>query len=180
MIERTSLFNAFESIQEERGARPQHPHPGADGPGCRCDGAQLGWLMAELRRRKALADGLVIELDARAAAGRPGAGRGAAASCTTAASRCRCRSRRAAWPCSNACTTPRCTCCACRTPPSRASRRGAFATLMAPWRERGRGLIVDHVRSIDAVSRLWDLGIDFLQGDALAATGPRLDYDFEQ
>jgi hypothetical protein len=39
---------------------------------------------------------------------------------------------------------------------------------------------VDHVRSIDAVSRLWDLGIDFLQGDALAASGPRLDYDFQQ
>jgi EAL domain-containing protein (putative c-di-GMP-specific phosphodiesterase class I) len=56
----------------------------------------------------------------------------------------------------------------------------AFSTLMAPWRERGRGLIVDQVRSIDSVSRLWDLGIDFLQGDALAATGPRLDYAFQQ
>ena len=48
------------------------------------------------------------------------------------------------------------------------------------WRRgaRGRGVIVDQVRGLDAVTRLWDLGVDYLQGDALAAAGPRLDFDF--
>ena len=53
-----------------------------------------------------------------------------------------------------------------------------FADLLAPWRARGRGVIVDQVRGLDAVTRLWDLGVDSLQGDALAAAGPRLDFDF--
>ena len=43
---------------------------------------------------------------------------------------------------------------------------------------RGRGVIVDRVAGLDAVGRLWDLGVDYLQGDALAAAGPRLDFDF--
>ena len=31
-----------------------------------------------------------------------------------------------------------------------------------------------------AVSRLFDLEIGFVQGDSLAASGPRLDYEFSQ
>jgi hypothetical protein len=30
------------------------------------------------------------------------------------------------------------------------------------------------------MSQLWDLGVDHLQGDGLAAAGPRLDYEFSQ
>jgi len=59
-------------------------------------------------------------------------------------------------------------------PPSR------FAELLGPWRASGRGLIVDQVPGVDAVSRLFDLKIGYVQGDALAAGGPRLDYEFTQ
>jgi len=56
----------------------------------------------------------------------------------------------------------------------------AFAELLAPWRASGRQLIVDHVDDINMVSQMWSLGVGYLQGDALAAAGPRLDYDFLQ
>ena len=36
------------------------------------------------------------------------------------------------------------------------------------------------IEDVGAVSQLWALGIGYLQGDALAASGPRLDYDFMQ
>lgn len=178
MIERTSLFNAFESIQEERGhgrdTRILVPMDLAS-----LDRAQLGWLMAELRRRKALADGLVIELDARPLLANPALAAvvrqlhegGITLSLSEPSGSLALLERLHDAPVH-----------LLRLPHAAIEgvTPGAFAALMAPWRERGRGLIVDHVRSIDAVSQLWDLGIDFLQGDALAATGPRLDYDFQQ
>ncbi len=178
MIERTSLFAAFESIQEERehGRNTRILVP-MDLPSL--DGAQLGWLMAELRRRKALAAGLVVELDARqlladAALGavvRQLRDSGITVSLSEPSGSLALLEQLQNAPAH-----------LLRLP--HAAIEGvtpaAFTALMAPWRARGRGLIVDHVRSIDAVSQLWDLGIDFLQGDALAATGPRLDYDFEQ
>jgi len=55
-----------------------------------------------------------------------------------------------------------------------------FSELVAPWRARGCTLIVDRIDDVGAVSQLWALGIGYLQGDAMAASGPRLDYDFMQ
>ena len=52
-----------------------------------------------------------------------------------------------------------------------------FASMLGPWREAGRSVIVDQVEDVSAVSRLWSFGVDYLQGDALAAAGPRLDYE---
>jgi hypothetical protein len=51
---------------------------------------------------------------------------------------------------------------------------------LAPWRASGRELVADRVPDIAAVSRLFELDVGFVQGDALAASGPRLDYEFSQ
>jgi PleD family two-component response regulator/EAL domain-containing protein (putative c-di-GMP-specific phosphodiesterase class I) len=178
MIDRTSVFTAFESIQEQR----DHRHDSrvlVPMDLLSFDSAQLGWLMAELRRRKALVDGLLIEFDAAPLLANPALASvlrqlrdsGITLSLSEPSGSLALIERLHDVPVH-----------LLRLP--HAAIEGvtpqAFAALAAPWRQGGRGLIVDHVRSIDAVSRLWDLGIDFLQGDALAASGPRLDYDFQQ
>jgi EAL domain-containing protein (putative c-di-GMP-specific phosphodiesterase class I) len=53
-----------------------------------------------------------------------------------------------------------------------------FCAVVHPWRTKGRQLIMDAVEDIEAVSRLSALGVDHLRGNALAEIGPRLDYDF--
>ena len=55
-----------------------------------------------------------------------------------------------------------------------------FREALAPWLGSGRALVADGVGDIGTVSRLYDLDIGFVQGDALAAGGPRLDYEFSQ
>jgi DNA-binding response OmpR family regulator/EAL domain-containing protein (putative c-di-GMP-specific phosphodiesterase class I) len=178
MIERTSVFNAFETIQEERdygrNTRILVPMDLAS-----LDRTQMGWLMAELRRRKAIADGLVIELEARPLLANPALADvvrelrdgGIRLSLSEPSGSLALVEKLQDAPVH-----------LLRLPHSAIDgvTPEAFTRLMAPWRERGRGLIIDQVRSLDAVPQLWELGIDFLQGEALAATGPRLDYVFEQ
>jgi multidomain signaling protein FimX len=53
-----------------------------------------------------------------------------------------------------------------------------FVSLVRSWRARGRQLVVAGVSDVGAVGRLAALGVDYLRGQALASTGPRLDYDF--
>mgnify|MGYP003556226109 FL=1 len=53
-----------------------------------------------------------------------------------------------------------------------------FMELLQPWYHSGRSLIVDRVLNTDAVAQLWAMEIAYLQGDALAASSPRLDYQF--
>lgn len=50
-----------------------------------------------------------------------------------------------------------------------------LAELITQWRSSGRQLLVDGVESMKAVSNLWNLGIDYLQGDALATAVPRIE-----
>lgn len=178
MIDRTSLFNAFESIQEER-AQGRRTRILVPMDLASLEGVQLDWLLAELRRRKALLEGLVIELDAAPLLARPARmdvvrklrDSGVTLSLSEPSGSLALLERLHDVPVH-----------LLRLPHSAIDgvSAEAFSRLVSPWRTGGRGLIVDHVRSIDAVSQLWDLGIDFLQGDALAATGPRLDYDFQQ
>ena len=178
MIDRTSLFNAFESIQEER-AQGRRTRILVPMDLASLEGAQLDWLLAELRRRKSLVDGLLIELDAAPLLARPARmdvvrklrDSGVTLSLSEPSGSLALLERLHDVPVH-----------LLRLPHTAIDGvpAEAFSRLVSPWRASGRGLIVDHVRSIDAVSQLWDLGIDFLQGDALAATGPRLDYAFEQ
>jgi multidomain signaling protein FimX len=53
-----------------------------------------------------------------------------------------------------------------------------FVSLVRAWRSRGRKLVVAGVSDTAAVGRLTSLGVDYLRGQVLAATGPRMDYDF--
>lgn len=53
-----------------------------------------------------------------------------------------------------------------------------FRRAIEPWTSKGRLQIVDSVEDTAALSRLASLGIDHLRGAALAEIGPRLDYDF--
>jgi EAL domain-containing protein (putative c-di-GMP-specific phosphodiesterase class I) len=55
-----------------------------------------------------------------------------------------------------------------------------FRELLGPWRASGRELIADQVPTVEAVTRLFELKVSYVQGDALAAGGPRLDYEFTQ
>ena len=70
MIDRMSLFSAFEAIEQER-ARGRATRIVVPLDLATVNDAQLAWLDAELRRRKASSDGLIIEFDADLALGRP-------------------------------------------------------------------------------------------------------------
>jgi EAL domain-containing protein (putative c-di-GMP-specific phosphodiesterase class I) len=64
--------------------------------------------------------------------------------------------------------------------PHRAIQQAAgtqLAELISRWRGAGKRLLVDGVENMKAVSGLWNLGIDYLQGDVLAAALPRIEDD---
>ena len=48
------------------------------------------------------------------------------------------------------------------------------------WQRSGRELVVEDVRDLAGITRFWNLGVDYLQGDALATPSPRLDFDFSE
>ena len=141
------------------------------------DAAQLGWLMAELRRRKEYANSLIIELDAGALLNQP--------ELADAMYQLKeCGVTLAVVDASDSLARleqlHRLPIDLLRLP--HAAIEGvpaaALAAMLAPWRAKGCELIVDQVRDVEAVPGLWALGVDYLQGDALAAAGPRLDFDF--
>lgn len=53
-----------------------------------------------------------------------------------------------------------------------------FRAAVACWKSKGRSLIVDAVEETRAVAQLGSLGVDHVRGHALGAIGPRLDHDF--
>ena len=52
--------------------------------------------------------------------------------------------------------------------------------LIEEWREPGKILIADGIDEVSLLANLWSLGVDYLQGNAVAAPGPRLDFDFSE
>jgi EAL domain-containing protein (putative c-di-GMP-specific phosphodiesterase class I) len=178
LIDRVGLFHAFEAIEEQRqrnrATRVLVPMDLAS-----FDHAQLIWLVAELRRRKAHAAGLIIEVDADLLLERPPLvemvqrlkDSGICISLSDQSGSMTRLERLQALPADLLRLPFR----AVNGIPAK-----AFAELLAPWRASGRQLIVDHVDDINMVSQMWSLGVGYLQGDALAAAGPRLDYDFLQ
>lgn len=178
MIDRMSLFSAFEAIEQERaqGRATQLLVPldlGTLGE------AQMVWLDAELRRRKAHSDGLIVEFDAQMALGRPELVRivqrledhGIVIALSDESGDLERIAQLQRFPAS----LLRLPLAAVDSvPPAR------FRDLLEPWRNSGRALVADRVPDVGAVSRLFDLDISFVQGDALAAGSPRLDYEFTQ
>lgn len=178
MIDRMSLFSAFEAIEQERdrgrGTRVLVPMDLAT-----VNDAQLVWLDAELRRRRAGPDGLIIEFDADMALGRPELVRvvqrledhGVVIAISDASGNLSRIAQLLRFPAG-----------ILRLPlaaiDSVAPAR--FLEMFGPWRASGRGLIADQVEDVGAVARLFELHVGYVQGDKLAAAGPRLDYEFTQ
>ena len=52
--------------------------------------------------------------------------------------------------------------------------------ILGAWSQGGRALVIDEMHDLNSVARLWSLGVDYLMGDAMAAAGPRLDFDFSE
>jgi multidomain signaling protein FimX len=172
-IERVALSRAFEIIEE------QHSHGRETQISVALDLASLDrshflWLEAELRRRGPLASRLVIEVDGGWLLERPnlhpivqrlrsldvGLTLNESAGLLT---------RMAAYQALPATQL--------RVPYSAVHTldANALALIFNTWRQSGRALIVDHIDDVAAVMRLWSFGIDYLQGDTLAAPSPRLE-----
>ncbi len=176
MIDRISLFSAFEAIEEQR-TRGRHTRVLVPMDLASITEAQLNWLQAELRRRKAQRGGLLIELDATQILERP----------ELADIVQRLKSFDVALVLSDdsgsltriealqqfPAAMLRLPYSAVENVPSK-----TFTEFLRPWYASGRSLIVDRVQNTDAVAQLWALEVAYLQGDALAASGPRLDYEF--
>ncbi len=61
-----------------------------------------------------------------------------------------------------------------------ATRPELITRLIDRWHAGGRVIIVDGVDEVSLLANLWSLGVDYLQGDSVAAPGPRLDFDFSE
>jgi CheY-like chemotaxis protein/EAL domain-containing protein (putative c-di-GMP-specific phosphodiesterase class I)/GGDEF domain-containing protein len=178
LIDRIGLQHAFEAIEEQR-ERQRNTRVLVPMDLAAFDHAQMLWLAAELRRRKAHAGGLVIEVDAGVMLERPEGAEmvqrlregGICISLSDRSGGMAGLERLQSLPADLLRLPFR----AVAGVPAK-----AFAELLAPWRSAGRQLIVDDVADMGAVSQLWALGVSHVQGDALAAAGPRLDYDFLQ
>ncbi|OGT59191.1 MAG: hypothetical protein A3E01_20440 [Gammaproteobacteria bacterium RIFCSPHIGHO2_12_FULL_63_22] len=178
MIDRMSLFSAFEAIEQER-ARGRATRVLVPVDLATVNDAQLVWLDAEVRRRKASSDGLIIEFDADMALGRPELVRvvqrledhGIVIAIADQSGDLARIGQLQRFPAG-----------LLRLPMAAIESVAPvrFNELLGPWHASGRGLIVDGVQSVDAVTRLFDLKVGYVQGDALAAGGPRLDYEFTQ
>jgi DNA-binding response OmpR family regulator/EAL domain-containing protein (putative c-di-GMP-specific phosphodiesterase class I)/GGDEF domain-containing protein len=176
MIDRLSLFRAFEAIEEER-ARGRNTRILVPMDLASINEAQLHWLQAELRRRKAYTDGLLIELDATLLLEHPELEYTlhqlknldvSLVLSDDSGSLTRVESLQQ-FPV----TMLRLPYGTIENIPSQ-----TFIELLRPWYDSGRSLIVDRVENTDAVAQLWALEVAYLQGDALAASGTRLDYEF--
>ncbi len=178
MIDRMSLFSAFEAIEQER-ERGRSTRVLVPMDLATVNDAQLVWLDAELRRRKAGSDGLIIEFDADMALGRPELVRvvqrledhGIVIAISDASGNLARIAQLQRFPAG----LLRLPLVAIDSVPTE-----QFLALLGPWRASGRGLIADQVEDIGTVSRLFELQVGYVQGDRLAAGGPRLDYEFSQ
>ncbi|MGH8051085.1 MAG: response regulator [Arenimonas sp.] len=176
MIDRISLFSAFEAIEEQR-ARGRDTRVLVPVDLASITEAQLNWLQTELRRRKAHAGGLLIELDATLLLERPElldiVQRLKSFGTTLVLSDDSGGLTRIEALQQFPVAMLRLPYSAVENAPS-----NTFMELLRPWYASGRSLIVDRVANTDAVAQLWVMEIAYLQGDALAASSPRLDYEF--
>jgi len=178
MIDRMSLFSAFEAIEQERryrrSTRVLVPLDLSS-----INEAQLLWLDAELRRRKAHADGFIVEFEAGLALSHPEFAHVvqrledqgvviAISDDSGSLDRIQQLQRLPAGM--------------LRLPISAIDSVAPeeFARLLAPWSANGRWLVADQVENVEAVGRLLELNIGYVQGDGVAAGSPRLDYQFAE
>lgn len=176
MIDRMSLFGAFEALEQER-ARGRLTRLLVPVDFDSIDGVPWRWLQAELRRHTHLADGLILELEAsdkltaphsieriaqlrelgvRIGLSDPQGG----------------LERIPTWSALPVDILRLQATTVDALPPDQ------FRECLAPWQEQGRQLIVDGVEKASDIAHFTGLGVDYLRGQALAAIGPRLDFEF--
>lgn len=173
-IDRMALFHAFEAIAEQRQlGRTSNVVVPVDLAAI--DTRQLAWLEAELKRRPELRTDLRVEFEAEALLDpqlRPTLDRlrtvGLAMTAASAKPRVELLQDLLDSPVQQL-----------RLPYALVQQTDpeALALLIGGWQAQGKELLVDGVVSVQAVGGLWNLGIDCLQGDALAAASPRLDFE---
>ena len=176
MIDRISLFRAFEALgQEHRSGRETCLMVAVEIDTLK--GVAWRWLVEELKRQPHLRQRLILELEAS-----PALHEQENLLCIVRLRRlgvrvCVCDRSKDTVNLSSWTKLPvdflRLHCGAVQAAPA-----AEFEQAVASWRAKGRHLIVSSVKEAGAVSHLASLGVDYLRGQALAATGPRLDYDF--
>lgn len=175
-IDRMSLFRAFEAIDElrtnNRSSRVLVPLDLAA-----TNSRQVAWLEAELRRRPADSAALIVEIETALIVERPALRAilrrlkdcGIALAAVDRSGGLVALEALAELPIDLLRVPHR---AIQQAPPEQVS------AVLSQWRGMGRELLVDEIEDVRAVTGLWNLGIDYLQGDALAASSPRLDFDF--
>lgn len=177
MIDRLCLFGAFEALEQER-ARGFDTNLLVPVELATLEGVPWRWLEAELGRRRQLANGLILELDANQQLDEPEAVERmlmlrALGVRVGLSLRWGGLDRVSAW------SSLPVDILRLQLPLVDALPADAFCELLAPWRQMGRQLIVDGVEDASAIARFGGLGVDYLRGQGLAAIGPRLDFEFE-
>lgn len=172
-IDRMALFNAFEAVSEQR-QRGRRSSLMVPLDMASVDARQLAWIEAELKRRPALLEDLWLEVDADALQDPAHAelvtrltGTGLALAASSRSPSLDLLEQLSSLPVQ-----------LLRLPQS-CLQGSEPAVRIAAWHALGRELLIDRVESMAAVSGLWNLGVDYLQGDALAAASPRLDFEGE-
>ncbi|MCG6117356.1 MAG: response regulator [Aquimonas sp.] len=176
MLERMALFQAFETFEEMRD-RGHPPSLLVPLDLASTDSRQLAWLEAELRRRAGLAGALRIELEAEQLhdpAHAETLKRLLASGCSLAAC-----SRRPTLDLLQSLARLPLRLLRLPHPVLGSAPAEAITESIRGWHALGRELLVDEVPSVAEVGSLWSLGIDYLQGDVLAAAAPRPDYEGE-
>ncbi len=178
MIDRMSLFGAFEALEQEH-ARGLSTRLLVPVEPASLEGVPLQWLEAEMRRRWHLAEGLVLELEANQKIEHPEFVErlkklrtlGVKIALSDHALKL---DRIATWA-----KLPLDT-LRIQVAAVNAIAPDAFREKIAGWKNLGRQLIVDGVEKTGEIPHFTGLGVDYLRGHALATIGPRLDFDFER
>jgi len=177
-IDRHSLSHAFAALEDLRASgRAARISVPADLSSY--DRAQLQWLHGLLSRNPALSSGLQLEFDARVLIARP-ALKGILSVLRTFKMGCVLDDAEAdlekiEWYLQLPVTGVRFPYAAINQIPA-----DAFAKAIEPWKQAGRAVVVDRVDELTDVNRLSSLGVDYVQGDALAAASPRLELPREE
>ncbi|MDB6163849.1 MAG: hypothetical protein JWL98_1281 [Xanthomonadaceae bacterium] len=176
MIDRISLFRAFELLEQEQ-SRERRLSLIVPVDVATLDGVPWRWLQAELQRRRDVLPGLILEFEASGALiERPYVER--IVQLHDAGVRIAVSERSPAldgpapwlglpvdWVRLQMAVVDAAT-------PFEISR------YLEPWQKQGGQLILDGVTDAGALARFAQLGADYLCGNALAAIGPRLDFEF--
>ena len=176
MIDRLSLFGAFEALGQER-AHGRNTRLLVPAELETLDGVPWIWLEAEVNRHRDLADGLIVEFDGEHLLGDPGAAKhigklralGVRVGVADASGGLERLPRWRDLPLD-----------ILRLPFDVVDALSAdeFHQHCARWLGRGRQTIVDSVPDTSFTAHFTAMGIDYLCGHGIAEVGSRLDYDF--